>query len=114
MYAITRQRGRVIYGQCMTAIDGTNTSSGSTKWEWRLCRLRAAPAQGIASPAKLDRSEWTVRHNWRRPQGMTLQYKGGPEASVVVCKGKKCWRFGGHVAIYDVLRAMCNDTLGEL
>jgi hypothetical protein len=45
---------------------------------------------------------------------MTLQYKGGPEASVVVCKGKKCWRFGGHVAIYDVLRAMCNDTLGEL
>lgn len=87
----------------MVNIDGTNTSSTSTKWEWRHVKVERA-----AIPPKqsaVGRRSRPKLRPWprRKPLGVKLYYRGGTELDWgIIARGRR-WHFDGFVALEDVM-----------
>lgn len=77
----------------------------STTWEWRKVMLRASVAPAGDQPPKASTQQFAKPRSWRRPLGITLTYRGGPECSWLVRSADKTYRFPGHVCLADM--ALC-------
>jgi hypothetical protein len=88
----------------MTDIDEANTSSISTNWRWIKAKIDPHP-QGTGqrtagAPSKPRRR----RRDLRARTQIVVTYRGGPEASYLVCYENRCWRYPGHWCLHDVMQ----------
>lgn len=80
----------------------SNTCLLSTTWEWRKVMLRASVAPAGESAPTALRSGFRTPRSWRRPLGIRLTYRGGPECSWLIQTADGHYRFPGHMALADV------------
>jgi len=78
---------------------------GSTKWEWRLCKIGSPPGGDRLPKAVRTASSGRKRDQWK-PITLTLRYRGGPEDGWLVVLGADSWRFPGWMCLSDVVRTM--------
>jgi hypothetical protein len=79
---------------------------GSTKWEWRLCKVRDL-ATRPGDRASGDRRAPKLRSRRAQvPLTITVRYRGGPEASWLIDYRGRSWRVPGHLSVHDALSAL--------
>jgi len=64
--------------------------------------LAAGVAPAGDSPPKAVRPAFAAPRRWRKPLGVTLLYRGGPECSWYVSGADFGWRFPGHIMLADM------------
>lgn len=81
----------------------------STTWTWKQVIVRP-PRQGQKGSAAKRHRWWGLpKRNMRKPLGITLSYRGGPEGWVEVHARGRQAVFHGSVAILDLLREISQD-----
>jgi len=97
----------------MTSIDGSNTSSPSTKWEFRKVKVkRAAVPPGERSAAGRRTPHLRV-WNRRKPLGIRVSYRGGNELDWRVEARGRRWTFDGFLAFEDVMAVVLGERNRE-
>lgn len=94
----------------VTSSDEEYTRSPSANWTWRKVMLpdRAHPegtAQRDAGPLKPLRAR-----DAHLPMQVTVQFRGGPEASWLITYRGRSHRFPGHLALHDVLMSLSQGS----
>lgn len=85
----------------------------STTWQYRKIRIEPdAHPQGNALRSSGHSSFFRSRSRYKR-NGIVIQYRGGPEASWLVCIGERCWRFPGWLCIEDCFTQVLGQTPRE-
>lgn len=87
----------------MHSNDDQNTRSPSTRWEWKLVRVKAAPAPAGDSAPGAHRSKGLRERDAHIPMTIEVRYRGGPEASWLIGYRGRTKRFPGHLHLHDVL-----------
>lgn len=79
-----------------------------TRWCPELDIVKAAPAQGKHSPegSTLPPGGRRRRRDSYEKLVITVQFRGGPEASWLVTARNRTWRFAGHLCLHDALAAV--------
>lgn len=92
------------------AKDESYTRSGSTTWQWRKVKVNPPPG-GDRAPQALRYGFHGVRkRDAHRPIWLTMRYRGGAEAQVVIeCRGR-VKRFPGSTALFDVLKELSEGS----
>lgn len=81
----------------------------STTWEWKLCKVKPAPAgEGAAKP--LDAASRVRSRDLALPLTCTFRYRGGPESSWLGHRGGFFWRFPGWMCLDDVCQILVRKT----
>ena len=84
---------------------------GSTKWEWRLCKVRDfATRPGDRASGGLRTPKLRSRRA-QSPLTVQVQYRGWPECSWLISYRGTSWRFAGHLALHDVLQSLSDASL---
>lgn len=84
-------------------------SFASTTWQWKRVKMRRPAGGPSSTPPKA--SSRLSRWRPRSPLTITVRYHGGPEAWWCI-KARGCeFRFPGHTALHDVMRAVMNNDL---
>ena len=81
----------------------------STKWEWKLCKVKAAPAQGSQHPKDSTRAFRVQKREIRAWMTVRIRYQGGADASYAVEARGRCWRFSGVSALHDVMTFIASE-----
>jgi len=87
----------------MTTIDAANASSWSPTSEWELAKIRRRPQRQRDSAKR--RLLWgrMSRRNPTKALAITVEWRGGPEAWVLV-RGRGSWRnYPGYACLADVV-----------
>lgn len=76
---------------------------GSTRWEWKLCKVSGPPSGQQQQPPKASSSGVLPSRALREPTTLTVRYRGGPEAWWEVKARGKTYRLPGHLCLHDAL-----------
>jgi hypothetical protein len=87
----------------MTDIDASNSSSISTNWRYIKTKMSPHPQGTIQRTVGAPSRPRRRRRNLRTPTQIVVTYRGGPEASYLVCYERRCWRYPGHWCFHDVM-----------
>lgn len=82
---------------------GSEHLFGSTRWETRRVKIARPPEAMTAQRPTGLRWRRLPRIDWRKPQHLTISYRGGAEAWVEVHARGDLGRYPGHTAIIDIL-----------
>lgn len=82
---------------------GSEQTFGSTRWEFRRVKIARPPEAMTVSAPKGHRWRRLPRVDWRKPQHITISYRGGPEGWVEVHARGDLGRYPGSTAVLDVL-----------
>ena len=97
-------RCRPRYVRIMPELIDSNTSSPSTRYEYRRVKVRRPPEATEAAPSKTARLRRLPPRNPREPLKLTISYRGGPESWWEVhCRGTIVRR-PGYTSLDDVMR----------
>lgn len=86
------------------------TRSGSTKWEYRKCKMSPPPA-GDSPRSEAKRSTKALRRrSMYKPLTITVRYVAGPQCSWLITYRGKVWRFAGYLELHDVLSSLSSGS----
>lgn len=89
---------------------GTNTSSGSTTWEWKRVKKRSASAPAGDSPSAARTSQPVRRRDSHSPLWIEVRYRGGASCSYLISFRGRKRRFDGVEALHDVMRVLNGEV----
>ena len=87
----------------MTNNAASNNSSTSANWRWIKAKIEPHPQGTTPRAAGARPASRRRRRDLRKRTQLTVTYRGGPEASFLVCFEDRCWRYPGHWCLYDVM-----------
>jgi hypothetical protein len=87
----------------MTLPNESYTRSPSHTWVYKPCIVHGGPAPAGDSAAQQHRPKPLRARDRSLPLTITVQYRGGPEASWLIGYRGRFYRFGGHLFLHDVL-----------
>lgn len=79
-----------------------NESTQSTTWEWKRVKI-AQPPQAQQDAERSESTRSLLSWPRKRPQTLTLVYRGGPEAWWEIRARGRVWRRPGVTALHDIM-----------
>lgn len=91
----------------MQSSSGSNSRSGSTRWEWRLVKITPAPHGNSESRPQAARWHHLPWRNPRQWQTIRVRYTGGAEAWWEIEARGSRGATPGVICLHDVMAEIC-------